>query len=350
MIKAFFTKYTLKFNHPAGTSRGVMHTRDTWFIFIDDGHNRGIGEIAPLQNLSCDHIPGLETKIEEVCRDIENYRYWIEEGLENFPSVRFGLETAILDLKSGAGKILFPSPFTAGKAGIATNGLIWMGDPGFMQKQIREKISQGFDCIKLKIGSLDFDTEISIIKAIRQDFGAENPEIRLDANGAFSAEDAPEKLSQFAKLNIHSIEQPIKQGQLAEMAALCNEAIIPIALDEELIGINNRTDKIKLLISILPDYIILKPSLHGGISGCTEWIRIAESLNIGWWITSALESNIGLNAIAQWTATLGNPMPHGLGTGQLFANNIASPLSIKNSYLFYDPGKSWDLSCLDNEF
>jgi len=218
-----------------------------------------------------------------------------------------------------------------------------------MRRQIAEKLNQGFKCIKLKIGANDFDNEISIIKAIRNEFPVGQLEIRVDANGAFSADEAPGKLERLAQLDVHSIEQPIRQGQINEMAHLCNSSILPIALDEALIGINKREDKIKLLVMISPDYIILKPSLHGGMAGCAGWIEIAESLNTGWWITSALESNIGLNAIAQWTATLNNRLPQGLGTGRLFANNISSPLEIRNGHLFYNPAKSWDVNIFSDE-
>ncbi len=350
---ATFKKYNLKFLHPAGTSRGVMHDRDVWYIFIKDNlydQHFGIGEIAPLKNLSCDDTPDLEDKIAEVCQSIQNYEYWINEGLLDFPSVRFGLETALLDLHTGKNKILFPSQFTHGTSGILINGLIWMGDSKFMNRQINEKIKRGYRCIKLKIGAIDFETELSLLKMIRDEFSVADMEIRVDANGAFAAGDANNKLEQLAKLNIHSIEQPIEQGQFAAMANLCNRAILPVALDEELIGVNNRSDKIELLVALLPDYIILKPSLHGGFAGCTEWIAIAESLNIGWWITSALESNIGLNAIAQWAYTLNNPLPQGLGTGQLFTNNIPSPLEIRNAKLYYNPDVSWDLNVLSNGF
>lgn len=340
-----FFKHTLNFSRPAGTSRGVMLSRDVWYLVIenDEGTERGIGEIAPLKGLSCDNVPGFEARIAEVCNDISRYQYWIDEGLKDFPSIRFGLETAIRDYNTEGSKILFPSVFLEGKKGIPINGLVWMGDAGFMKSQVKEKIDQGFNCIKLKIGAIDFEEEISIIKSIRKEFSASEMEIRVDANGAFSPDDAPEKMERLADLGIHSIEQPIRQKQWPEMSELCSKSILPIALDEELIGINDREEKIKMLFSILPDYIILKPSLHGGFAGCNEWVQLAESLNIGWWITSALESNIGLNAIAQWTATLNNTMPQGLGTGQLFTNNIPSPLEIKSGQLFYNPQHSWDL-------
>ena len=342
-------KHTLQFVHAAKTSRDTMHTRDVWYLIVNDDHatRRGVGEIAPIRGLSCDDFSNLEKKITEVCEDISNYRYWIDEGIKDYPSIRFGLETAVKDYETGGHQILFPSAFTGGKSAIPINGLIWMGDVDYMKKQVREKIADGFRCIKLKIGALDFDRELDILKSIRAEFPAGEMEIRVDANGAFNVDDAPGKLEKLAGLDIHSIEQPIRQNQWEAMADLCSHSILPVALDEELIGINQREDKIRMLLAVLPDYIILKPSLHGGFAGCREWIELAESLNIGWWITSALESNIGLNSIAQWTATLGNEMPQGLGTGQLFTNNIPAPLEIRSGKLHFDPSQSWDLSLFD---
>ncbi len=348
MIAKYF-RYTLHFKRPACTSRGVMSTRDVWFLVISDPLKNitGIGEIAPLSGLSTEAGTGFEEKIKAVADDISNYQYWIDVGLLDFPSIRFGLETAIKDFETGGKMILFPSQFTGGKAVIPINGLVWMGDIDFMKKQVAKKIEGGFRCIKLKIGAIDFEDEYEILKSIRKDFSAGELELRVDANGAFDPTEAPKILENLADLEIHSIEQPIKKGQWEAMADLVNQRILPIALDEELIGVNRRNEKISLLLSILPDYIILKPSLHGGIAGCTEWIELAESLNIGWWITSALESNIGLNAIAQWTATLGSKMPQGLGTGQLFTNNITSPLEIRNASLQFDSSKTWDTSLFD---
>ncbi|MCF8388176.1 MAG: o-succinylbenzoate synthase [Bacteroidales bacterium] len=344
-MQASFKKYNLKFIRPAGTSRGVMHDRDVWFLMLKDrdGRHTGIGEIAPLKNLSCDDRPGLEEKIREVCENIQDFQYWIEEGLKDFPSILFGLETALLDVRAEKSKILFPSEFTGGNVGIPINGLIWMGKVDFMKQQIRKKIDQGFRCIKLKIGAIDFDTEVDLIKMIRKEFAADELEVRVDANGAFSPEEASGKLERLAALQVHSIEQPIRQGQLDAMEKLCRNTPVPIALDEELIGINRVEEKKELLENTKPQYIILKPSLHGGIRGCKEWIDLAEKLEIGWWNTSALESNIGLNAIAQWTYSLGVDMPQGLGTGQLFSNNIPSPLEIRNAELFYNMQKKWDL-------
>jgi L-alanine-DL-glutamate epimerase-like enolase superfamily enzyme len=284
-------------------------------------------------------------KLNKVCELLNNHYEPNSIDLSTFPSIAFGLETALLDLKAKGSKQLFESKFSIGETGIPINGLVWMGDKAFMQKQIREKIAADYQCIKLKIGALDFETELAILADIRQQFSAKDIEIRLDANGAFSANEALEKLEKLAAYDIHSIEQPIRQGQSNEMAEICQKSPIPIVLDEELIGVNH-TDREQLLEKIKPAYIILKPSLLGGFNTCENWIKLAKTHNIGWWITSALESNIGLNAIAQWTYTLNSPLPQGLGTGQLYHNNIPSPLQIKNAQLFYNPKEQWDLNSL----
>jgi o-succinylbenzoate synthase len=347
-MKAWIKKYQLRFHRPAGTSRGVMITRDGWFLFVknDASDYTGIGEIAPLPKLSCDDRPDLKSKINEVCLDINNYKFWLGEGLQDFPSVRFGLETALLDLKNGADRVLFPSEFTAGKAGIPINGLIWMGDAKYMQEQLAQKIGQGFRCIKLKIGAIGFDKELQLIAALRKQYDAAAIEIRVDANGAFGAADAMEKLQQLARLDVHSIEQPVQQGQWPLMAELCRNSPVPVALDEELIGVHAFAKKENLLDTLQPQYIILKPSLHGGMAGCDEWIGLANQRNIGWWITSALESNLGLSAIAQYTFRKSVTIPQGLGTGQLFTNNIPSPLEIASGMLFYKPENKWEFKTI----
>jgi len=283
--------------------------------------------------------------LEEVCRLLNE---GVDPGsidLSLFPSIAFGLETALLDLKAKGSKCLFPSAFTQGETGIPINGLVWMGNKDFMQKQIREKIAAGYHCIKLKVGALDFETELDIISSIRQQFSPEDIELRLDANGGFTPTDALEKLEKLAAFHIHSIEQPIRQKQLEAMAELCQQSPIPIVLDEELIGVKP-ADKEFILEKIKPAYIILKPSLVGGFRQSEEWIQLAEKLNIGWWVTSALEANIGLNAIAQWTFMLNSKLPQGLGTGQLYQNNIPSPLAIESANLFYKPKNNWDLSSI----
>ncbi len=351
MLIAHFKKYTLNFKHPGGTSRGVLTSKNSWFIFVYDEDNplvKGIGECGILPKLSVDDRPDFEEKIKQVCDEINNWQYWLEKGLFEFPAIRFGLETAIRDLSVNGTKILFPSLFTQGKDTIPINGLIWMGNYNTMREQIVDKIESGYTCVKVKIGAINFDDELNLLRLIRTEFSEKEIELRLDANGAFSANDAIEKLKRLSEYSIHSIEQPIKQHQWETMAEICNTSPIPIALDEELIGIYRRQDIIKMLKTIKPQYIILKPGLLGGWKQSNMFIEEAENYNVSWWITSALESNIGLNAIAQWAYTLNNSMHQGLGTGQLFNNNISSPLSIKQTGLYYNNMINWNLTSLEN--
>lgn len=339
------TTLNLQFKFPAGTSRGVLLHKPSSFLLLEKDGFTGIGECSTIPNLSIDPVEAYSEKLEDVCRLLNE---GVDPGsikLSLYPSIAFGLETALLDLKARGSKCLFPSAFTQGEAGIPINGLVWMGDKDFMQKQIREKIAAGYHCIKLKVGALDFETELEIISGIRQQFSPEDIELRLDANGGFTPTDALEKLEKLAAFHIHSIEQPIKQKQFEAMAMLCRQSPIPIVLDEELIGVKP-ADKEFILEKIKPAYIILKPSLVGGFRQSEEWIRLAEKHNIAWWITSALEANIGLNAIAQWTYTLNSALPQGLGTGQLYHNNIPSPLAIENAKLFYKSGADWDVNPL----
>lgn len=346
MLTADYIHYPLTFKQPSGTSRGILTQKDSWFIRIwDDQHPevKGIGECSIIKGLSSDDRPGYVEKIQDVCENIDDFWYYLEEDLKEWPSIYFGLETAFLDFQAQGSKILFPSEFTDGKAKIPINGLVWMGDPEFMKQQILEKMEAGFTCIKLKIGAIDFKEELNLLELIRKSFGPDKVELRVDANGAFSPKRAFDMLQVLSQFQLHSIEQPIQAGQWGEMAKLCKNTPLPIALDEELIGIYDSNVKMDLLDAIQPQYIILKPSLLGGIKGAREWIDLAEDRNIPWWITSALESNIGLNAIAQWTYTLRNPMPQGLGTGQLYTNNITSPLCIEKGFLTYDTHKAWVL-------
>lgn len=342
-MKAFFQKYILNFKQASGTSRGVLRTKETYFLKVVDGDIVGYGECAVFKGLSVDDTPDYERKLAWLCENINKNIAELLEELIEFPSIQFGLEQALLSLKSENPFELFPSKFTKSEDGIKINGLIWMGSEAFMKQQISEKIKAGFSTLKLKIGAIDFETEISLLKSIRNEFSSEEIELRVDANGGFLPSEALEKLKRLSDLKIHSIEQPIKQGQIHEMAELCSKTPIPIALDEELIGIFNVTDKQKMLQTIKPQYIILKPSLVGGFKGSAEWIDIASTQHIGWWITSALESNIGLNAIAQWTYTLKNSMPQGLGTGSLFANNVESPLEVKGEQLHYNNKIKWNV-------
>jgi len=346
-MKAHFKKYTLQFKQPSGTSRGVYTSREVWYIFLNDGNHTGIGECAPLPALSIESPCNMAVKLLQVCQEID-YFITLPEDLNNWPSIRFGLETALLDLKNGGEQVLYPSAFTQGEQGIPINGLIWMGSPESMKQQIKAKLEAGFRCIKMKIGAIDFDTELALLKEIRREFSAEEITLRVDANGAFTYQAALENLKRLAELHIHSIEQPIAAGRWEEMARLCEQSEVPIALDEELIGVFSSKEKLQIALDIHPAYFILKPSLHGGLAGCERWIELASNHGIGYWITSALESNIGLNAIAQWTYQLGVSTEQGLGTGQLYTNNMVSPLVIKKDKLWHDPSNSWNLKPLDH--
>ncbi len=343
-MKATYKKYILNFKRPSGTSRGVLTEKETWFLKVSDDENFGIGECGLLRSLSFDDRPDYEEKMKWVCENIALGKEKLWKELRDFPSIQFGVETAFKSLESKTPFLLFPSEFTSGESGIPINGLIWMGDKAFMKKQITEKIDAGFDCIKLKIGAIDFETELDLLRSIRRDFSAEQIELRVDANGAFAPEDALGKLEKLSKFDLHSIEQPIKQGQIEEMAALCQKTPLPIALDEELIGVTSVTEKRRLIQTVNPQYAIFKPSLIGGFRGTLEWKKICEDNNTNWWITSALESNIGLNAIAQWTYTLNSKMPQGLGTGGLYTNNFESPLEIVDGNIKYNPTKEWEIN------
>ncbi len=345
-MKASYHQYILNFKRPSGTSRGIMNTKETWFIIINKGGKIGIGECGILRGLSYDDREDYEAKLKWICDHVHLGLDALYDTLTEFPSIQFGLEMAFRSLSSEEPFDLFPSPFTKLQDPIAINGLVWMGDKSFMLQQIKDKISQGFDCIKLKIGAIDFNAELDLLKYIRNQFSIDDIEIRVDANGAFSPKEALGKLKQLSEYQLHSIEQPIKPKQLEVMAKLCQESPVPIALDEELIGVINTEEKYQVLNTVKPQYIILKPSLIGGYSGSESWIDEAEKLNIKWWITSALESNVGLNAIAQWTYTLKNPMPQGLGTGGLFVNNFDSPLIVKNGTLQYDNNKAWKFNVI----
>lgn len=345
---AHFKKYTLNFKQPSGTSRGVYTTREVWYIYLTEGTITGIGECAPLPNLSIENLKEMSSKLLQVCSEIAYFRYFPQE-LNHWPSIRFGLETALLDLKNGGQQVLFPSPFTNGEKGIPINGLIWMGTPDFMKQQIRSKLDAGFRCIKMKIGAIDFETEFNLLKEIRKDFSAQEITLRVDANGAYSYNTALENLKRLSDLQIHSIEQPIQAGRWDEMARLCEQSPIPIGLDEDLIGVFNQKQLIQIAEQIHPAYFILKPSVHGGLAGCEKWIELSNKYHIGWWVTSALESNIGLNAIAQWTFQQNISMEQGLGTGQLFTNNIDSPLQIVGDQLWHQPSQQWNLKLLNDE-
>lgn len=347
--------HLLHFKFDARTSRGAMQHHQVYYLKLSadrQDHLRGIGECAPLPGLSPEHGPDfhqlLAAQVKDInswlkINDIEHFESVIyHQELKAFPSLVFALETAWQDWRQQGRRILYPGAFTEGRQGIPINGLVWMGDRRFMQEQIQKKLAEGYRCLKLKIGGLDFATELEILQAVRQVASAAELTIRLDANGAFSADQAPKRLDQLALYHIHSIEQPIRPGQPEAMAALARQAPIPIALDEELIGITGREAKSALLEAIRPQFIILKPTLVGGMAAAAEWIELAGEKGVGWWITSALESNIGLNAISQFTARYPLLTQQGLGTGQLYHNNIASPLTIRNGALYYAPEVSWN--------
>lgn len=332
----------LEFKRPSGTSRGVMTQKETWFIVLEENGKKGIGECGILRGLSADDRDDYEEKLEWTCENIHLGEKELWEALLEFPSIQFGIEMAFLSLKSETPYLLFPSDFTNTSKSIVINGLVWMGEASFMKEQIEEKLANGFNCIKLKIGAIDFQKELELLEFIRSHFSSEQIEIRVDANGAFALNEALDKLHQLNKFQLHSIEQPIKKENIKAMRDLCKATPFPIALDEELIGIFSLAEKEKLLQEIEPQYIILKPSFIGGFRGTQEWITLAEKYNIGWWITSALESNIGLNAIAQWTFLQNSKMPQGLGTGALYTNNFDCPLEVSKGQLWYNKAINWD--------
>ena len=332
---------TLHFKQPAGTSRGVYTTRKSYYLMITDDNRpgiKGVGECATLPDLSCDAVPEYFKILNDVCRMVEQTGNIPYDILRPYPSILFGLETAFAQLDANGSTCLYDTPFGRGEEGITINGLVWMGTFDEMYSRLETKLKAGFHCVKLKIGAINFDKELDLIKHIREAFDKNTIELRVDANGGFSPDNAMERLEALAKYDIHSIEQPIKQHQWGEMARLCKETPLPIALDEELIGVNVKSMKEYLLDTIRPQYIILKPSLHGGMYGCTEWIQMAKERGINSWITSALESNVGLNAIAHYCAKTYGPsvlMPQGLGTGQLFTDNIDMPLVIDGDKIWY---------------
>ncbi len=327
----------LHFKRPAGTSRGTYTTRQVWYIRLtssDFPGKVGVGECAPLPDLSSDASPEYERTLTDICRKVEREGRIDAESLRRYPSILFGLETALRHLRADGWR-LWDTEFSRGEAGIPINGLIWMGDHSYMLEQIERKIEAGFRCIKLKIGAIAFEEELDLLRRIRSRFSAREVELRVDANGAFAPVEAMEKLKRLAELDLHSIEQPIRAGQWEEMARIVADSPLPVALDEELIGCDTPEERRRTLAAIRPKYIVIKPSLHGGFSGGGEWIAEAGRMGIGWWVTSALESNVGLNAIAQWCATLRNPMPQGLGTGLLFTDNVPPSLEVRKDCLWF---------------
>lgn len=340
-MKISWKKHRLIFKKAAGTSRSVLYHKDVWYILISDNGRSGIGECNPLVGLSIDDREDFEDQLTYFSSRFEKASKVDLTLLTDFPSMKFGFEMAVKDLAMGGKRMLFDTEFSQGKAAIPINGLLWMASKDDMLMQLENKLEQGFSCIKMKIGAISFNDELAILKEIRKNFKADEIEIRVDANGAFKAEEALVKLEKLARFDIHSIEQPIATRQWEEMQRLCASSPVKIALDEELIGLMSREDRINMIQHIQPDFIILKPSLLGGFADCDEWIDIAEKYGVDWWITSALESNIGLNAIAQYTFTKNVRMPQGLGTGALYLNNIDSPLFISEGALYYDINGTW---------
>ena len=359
-LQLLFTPYNLKFKFAAGTSRGTLTEKQVWFVKVFDESNRsvfGIGEIATLARLSIDYLADFDEQLNKLAKSIGTHRlpsteqeaYDLVHLLvpQSLPSLRFALEIALLDLINGGNREIFANNFFKGVLSIPINGLVWMGDGPFMKEQIDAKLKAGFSCLKMKIGAIDFDAECNLLRYIRKSYPPEKLTLRVDANGAFSTEDCLLKLKALEEFGLHSIEQPIMPRQPEAMNLICAKSRIPVALDEELIGVNGRNAKEKLLKEIEPAFIILKPGLLGGFYSTKEWIEIAERQNIGWWITSALESNVGLNAICQFTANYDVKMHQGLGTGQLFENNIPSPLNTNGDQISYHTDGYWDLSRLE---
>jgi len=347
-MKASIKKLELKFITPGKTSRGTLYTKPSWYFILQNDGDTGIGECSVIPGLNPEFTEDYEKKIFATAGQINQGNLPVLNELNAFPSIRFGLETALINLTQKKEGILFPSKFTKGEKSININGLIWMGSKDEMKSRIGEKLNSGFKVLKLKVGALDFTEELSLLSSIRQEYSPSDLEIRLDANGAFRGDEALIKLEQLVEFHIHSLEQPIKAGQWERMAEICEKSPIPIALDEELIGIHHLPEKEKLIETISPSYIILKPGLLGGFEISQQWIDIAIENKVGWWVTSALESNIGLNAISQWTFTLNPATVQGLGTGQVFSNNIASPLYLNGPQLLYNPEVSWNLDNIIN--
>ena len=342
-MKAAYAPYRLIFKAPAGTSRGILLHKDTYFLKVWDESNPevyGLGECALFKGLSREDTPLYESKLREMC---QNIALGISTDLSEYSSLQFGLETALCDLSNGGRRVVVDTPFVHGETTIPINGLVWMGSFDEMSARIEEKLSAGFTTIKLKIGAIDFESELELIRQLRGRFSSETLTIRVDANGGFSPEEALPKLTRLAAYGIHSCEQPIKPNQWAEMRKICAESPIHIALDEELIGITDPMQMFMLLREIAPQYLIIKPSLMGGFAGAQEWLKMAKMTNTGAWFTSALESNVGLNAIAQVVAKFNPLIPQGLGTGALYTNNIESPLYQKADYLAYNPEGKWVL-------
>ncbi|PID95211.1 MAG: o-succinylbenzoate synthase [Bacteroidetes bacterium] len=353
---ASYKKYRLRFRQPIGTSRGVYTEKINYYLFLgDDVHSgRGVGECNLLSGLSVDDVPEYETQLAACCRQINEGASPDACSVERFPSIAFALETALLDLHHGGEKILFPSAYTRGEEGIITNGLIWMGEEKKMQQRIDDKLARGFHTLKMKIGALNWPQERALLRRIRDRYDASTITLRVDANGAFRRADVFGVMDDLAALDVHSIEQPVEKGNHALMAEVIDKCEVPVALDEELIGICGKAQRKALLEQLNPAFLILKPSLLGGFKQCEEWIALAQAQNRQWWITSALESNIGLNAIAQWSYKIledhdltKKMLPQGLGLGDIYQNNLSAPLDLRGEKLYHHPEKSWDMTLIN---
>lgn len=346
MISCSYTSYSLHFKIPGGTSRGILKDKTTYIIKMSDGQKTAYGECNLFKGLSYDDRPGYEKKLKEVCERLPSGREDLLPELQEWPSLHFGVETLLKDWENGGNQIIFPNSMEENGFSIATNALIWMGSKEFMYAQLKDRLAEGNTSIKLKIGAIDFETELDLMRYIRKEFSEEEVEIRVDANGAFGFEEAREKIKRISEYGINYIEQPIKAGQWQEMAALAENTPVKIALDEELIGVQDPEGRKRLVATIAPQLLILKPALAGGFAACDAWKKYIEEQGGTWVITSALESNIGLNAIAQYAATEPSPYPQGLGTGQLFTNNFPSPYTVDAKGLHYHADRSWDFSLL----
>ena len=352
MLTLSYQRRALRFNFPARTSRGALTEHVAYYLELRDRRHPGRvgwGEAAPLAGLSPDYGPGFEAQVQQLCQKLNKQRFAFGEDMEvgslveaGLPALRFALETAVLDLAGGGRHQLYTNAFSESRVGLPINGLVWMGDAPFMRAQIRQKLAAGYSCLKLKIGSLDFATELALLAEIRAEAGPAELTLRVDANGAFSSAEALGKLDQLARFDVHSIEQPIAAGQWAALAEVCRHSPVPVALDEELIGLTEPAQQAALLAAVRPAYLVLKPTLLGGHAATRRWIALAAAHNLGWWITSALESNVGLNAVAQLTGEYDVAgFAQGLGTGQLYHNNVAAPLRIAHGTLHYDPAGRW---------
>ena len=349
MLRARWIERTLRPRFTLGTSKGPIEARTVWYLIAWNDTRpgaKGIGEAALFPGHSKEFPADVRVKLIELCARTDNWEQRLGSDLVDVPSVRFAVEQCLKDLQAGGTKTLFPSEFTLGRKAIPINGLVWMGDKDTMKERVREQIDKGYSTVKMKIGAIGIDDELDLLRSVRAEFGPQDITLRVDANGAFSFSEAPRVLDELARLHVHSIEQPIAAGLYESMAELCAGSPVPIALDEDLIGLNMRESRMDLLDHVKPRFIVIKPSLVGGWAATREWIDLAEARGIGWWITSALESSIGLSAIAQFTATLPIDMAQGLGTGQVYADNIPSPLVAKTGVLQYRPELPWDLSSL----